>query len=273
MENHLKRAGASNLIADNRLRGFTLIELLVAIGVIMILGGILFLGFSKVRASSLRSEAKVRLANLQSMLAELERQTPLNSVIPPQWRVPPDLTYNLPTNNTLAVDFWNIPSRKTNDADGIPRPFPRPGLVIEGEADRTTHEYIINTAIAMGVMLRMPQNAQAIQKLPNDQLLQIPDLTGSLVTGTKFDESSVRLLLDPWGNPIIFVPSVGMSDVKLADLNQYIITSAGAIEDSSNNYLSGTNGQLLPGSRPFFASAGPDGDFSKGDDNIYSFEN
>jgi hypothetical protein len=28
---------------------------------------------------------------------------------------------------------------------------------------------------------------------------------------------------------------------------------------------------LQPG-RPFFASAGPDGDFAKGDDNIYSFE-
>ena len=24
--------------------------------------------------------------------------------------------------------------------------------------------------------------------------------------------------------------------------------------------------------RPFFASAGPDGDFSTGDDNVYSFE-
>ena len=27
-----------------------------------------------------------------------------------------------------------------------------------------------------------------------------------------------------------------------------------------------------PDNRPFFASAGPDGDFSKGDDNLYSFE-
>jgi hypothetical protein len=28
---------------------------------------------------------------------------------------------------------------------------------------------------------------------------------------------------------------------------------------------------VQPG-RPFWASAGPDGDFAKGDDNIYSFE-
>jgi hypothetical protein len=27
-----------------------------------------------------------------------------------------------------------------------------------------------------------------------------------------------------------------------------------------------------PGNRPFFASAGPDGDFQSPDDNVYSFE-
>jgi len=31
--------------------------------------------------------------------------------------------------------------------------------------------------------------------------------------------------------------------------------------------------QLPPGSTGFFASAGPDGDFSTGDDNVYSFGN
>jgi type II secretory pathway pseudopilin PulG len=89
---------------------------------------------------------------------------------------------------------------------------------------------------------------------------------------------AVPILLDGWNNPIIFVPSSGLR-VKLlagergynpADPNQdYIIVSP---EGHVTNQ--GTAGVYVdrPG-RPFFASAGPDGDFTKGDDNLYSFEN
>lgn len=56
------------------------------------------------------------------------------------------------------------------------------------------------------------------------------------------------VILDAWGNPIIFV---------------------------MGGVLNGTSGGVAvhsPDYHPFFASAGPDGNFSKSDDNLYSFE-
>jgi hypothetical protein len=48
----------------------------------------------------------------------------------------------------------------------------------------------------------------------------------------------------------------------------------GAVDQGTGNMVvSGNPIQIhSPDGRPFFASAGPDGDFSNGDDNLYSFE-
>ena len=52
---------------------------------------------------------------------------------------------------------------------------------------------------------------------------------------------------------------------EIAGTGTYVVTSVG-IQPSAgySKFLSGATG--------FWASAGPDGDFTKGDDNIYSFE-
>jgi len=81
------------------------------------------------------------------------------------------------------------------------------------------------------------------------------------------------LLLDGWGNPIIFVPASGLR-VNLQDPANSSQTMPWIVVSPEGRVLN--NGQATaavsqPG-RPFFASAGPDGDFSKGDDNVYSFE-
>jgi len=69
------------------------------------------------------------------------------------------------------------------------------------------------------------------------------------------------LLLDGWGNPIIFVPASGLRVRLIADKSTYDPM------DATQNFV-----VTAPDKRPFWASAGPDGDFSKGDDNVYSFE-
>ena len=85
------------------------------------------------------------------------------------------------------------------------------------------------------------------------------------------------LLLDGWGNPIIFVPASGIRVLLLGGKSTYdiadneqrhiIVSPEGTVEN---------NGTATPRiqrvGRPFFASAGPDGNFATGDDNIYSFE-
>jgi hypothetical protein len=104
---------------------------------------------------------------------------------------------------------------------------------------------------------------------------------GATPTSPQFDRDTTAgapLLLDAWQNPIIFVPASGLRVRKLgagktlvpADKTQtFIVTSPEgktALDTSSGLPYTTQVG------RPFFASAGPDGDFATGDDNIYSFE-
>jgi prepilin-type N-terminal cleavage/methylation domain-containing protein len=93
----------------------------------------------------------------------------------------------------------------------------------------------------------------------------------------RVDANSIPMLRDGWGNPIIFVPATGLGvrllngkkDYVDGDVTQkYIIISPeGAVTNNGT-----ANPVVTRVGRPFWASAGPDGDFSKGDDNIYSFE-
>jgi hypothetical protein len=68
------------------------------------------------------------------------------------------------------------------------------------------------------------------------------DMTGAV--------RAAPILLDAWDNPIIFVPAGGL-----------------ALRQGGQNLVIKS-----PDNRPFWASAGPDGDFQNGDDNVYSFE-
>ena len=84
--------------------------------------------------------------------------------------------------------------------------------------------------------------------------------------------------MDAWGNPIIFVGSQGLKGVYVGKKpntygtiaqdfdppRQMIVTSAGTIDPKITT-------AIPAGVRPFFASAGPDGNFHTGDDNVYSF--
>jgi hypothetical protein len=63
----------------------------------------------------------------------------------------------------------------------------------------------------------------------------------------------VPALLDGWSKAIAYIPGGGLTDMKRADQNNQTVVS--------------------PDGRPFWVSAGPDGDFQTHDDNVYSFEN
>jgi prepilin-type N-terminal cleavage/methylation domain-containing protein len=92
--------------------------------------------------------------------------------------------------------------------------------------------------------------------------------------GTQGVALSTPVILDAWGNPIIFVLGGVLgnnpSNVTLTASYTPPVGSGGIITGSGS---SATATQVhSPDYHPFFASAGPDGDFSKGDDNLYSFE-
>ena len=118
------------------------------------------------------------------------------------------------------------------------RPLPSPGNVrpdIRSGWGTPNPESIDITLFAMGELKKIPANAAALGKLPASEFIPGTALTS--------------LMADGWGNPIIFVP--GQEGLNGLD--------SGRIVKAPNN-------------RPFWASAGPDGDFSKADDNLYSFE-
>jgi len=102
-----------------------------------------------------------------------------------------------------------------------------------------------STKLVIQALMRNPKNKTFFAGLPAKGMV---DLNGT----------RQQVLADGWGNPIIFVGRAGMS------------TSLGKKPDGSfsKTGVSVTN----PSGRPFWASAGPDGNFDAGDDNIYSFE-
>jgi prepilin-type N-terminal cleavage/methylation domain-containing protein len=177
---------------------------------------------------------------------------------------------------------------------------------------RTGSPEIMNTLVAMNLLCHIPANRTAVSNMPPQTLLVPTFASGSIPTagadgvwGTSDDSSSTivypigchvqsggkfyvsllknsdsaptignwrdesaapqqaPLLLDAWGNPIIYVPGGGLS-VQLLN--------GGTTYDASNTNLIKGQTVTSPDKRPFWASAGPDGDFSHGDDNIYSFE-
>jgi len=109
--------------------------------------------------------------------------------------------------------------------------------------------------------------------------------------GPWFDETangtSLPILKDAWGNPIIFVPATGLrvllkngrsrfgwEENPRVDYpeQRFIVTSPEGEVINNGTTNTGVSPQVVRPGRPFFASAGPDGDFSTGDDNVYSFE-
>jgi hypothetical protein len=114
-------------------------------------------------------------------------------------------------------------------------------------------------------MIRIPKNNSSLLSLPSRQLMVIPTPPVPASATTQ----PPPLVLDAWSNPVLFVPSGGLTGVSLNS------NPGGTFTVRSSGVYAETNGVAQPPTskdRPFWASAGPDGDFSKGDDNIYSFE-
>jgi prepilin-type N-terminal cleavage/methylation domain-containing protein len=241
----------------NRAGGFTLIEILIAIGILVVLVGIVAMGLSRVGDAARGRQAEVTLANLRALIAEFETKATLAARQPPhQWSN---------ARPVAAVNFWND-GWPWNVGPPEPDPASAPGRVGEDNAlGREVYDVVRNTQLALSVLVAVPANKAALGGIPMMKLKDVPDSAG-------YDESAQPgVPLDPWGHPIIFVPGGGL-EVIMYDGNppthanperRFVIRS--------------------PDGRPFWASAGPDGAFSDdplrtGDDgtdrvsdNVYSF--
>jgi type II secretory pathway pseudopilin PulG len=94
-------------------------------------------------------------------------------------------------------------------------------------------------------LIRLPKNKSSLSALPQKALIDQPASNGNV---------GAPAIADGWRNPILFCPAAGIQ----------VYLHFGESSQSKQLITS-------PDHRPFWVSAGPDGDFSKGDDNVYSF--
>lgn len=222
---------------SRRRTGFSLIEILIAIGVILVLMTIGIYGYRSLEDSGARKQTIATLASAASLLKEMNSTGAYSRIEGVADQVPPpiyQLGYMIPTaENPGDVNIGKAGRGKIT-------------------ADVTTLNSVSQTRL-MKVMRTNPRIASMIGGLPSSAIL--PPDPGQ-------PPRPIPVLADAWGNPLLLVPSGGLQGVKFESDNYsavQTITSSGQLTSPAN--------------RAFWASAGPDGDFTKGDDNLYSFQN
>ncbi len=240
---------------SNRRPAFSMVELLVVIGVIAILVTIAVYSYN--RLSPAERVTKASLANCRGLFAEFEAVSGIGST-------PSQVFYNGATilkTSTQFGDFWLDPVTPLGPNNESPITLPPStaatpvAFKISNGQNRNT-DVFRNTVLAMSILKTIPANRDAMSKFATNSVLKL-DADDS---ATPFDDRAVPLVADAWGNPIMFVPGNGLRNVNIG-------------MNPDGTYPAGSVNQVIraPDNRPFFASAGPDGDLSAGDDNVYSF--
>jgi prepilin-type N-terminal cleavage/methylation domain-containing protein len=270
-------------VTNLRRRGFTLIEILVVIGIILVLVGIVTVGIGYVTKAGKNNSVKVTLNNLRGMITELEATAGLAG------RQPTDWAYSGNGNKANiaampSVNVWKDANPSTagvNEALLVPE---GPVTIEMSENDGPRYgkdaDAVVNTQLIMQLLLGTPKNRTMLGQFPQGSLMEkVPgSFTPKLLVANNANDRTPTpaVPLDPWGNPIIFVPGAGLCGGTGPDDSMWVggernSTEAKQVVQTPNSTQLGPI--QSPDARPFWASAGPDGDFRTGDDNVYSFEN
>lgn len=170
-------------------------------------------------------------------------------------------TKTILANCVSLLEEYRLANNKDISPLFLTSPYPNPIIAPRSIVPSRTippSPAVLYTRRVMKQLLAIPANKRAVDSMPAVRLLRLPpDPADKTVT-------DIPVILDAWGNPILFIPchpnlvnpgnpDGGLSNVKLGN---------------------GQTGIIRPtDSRPFFASAGADGNVASGDDNVYSFEN
>jgi prepilin-type N-terminal cleavage/methylation domain-containing protein len=234
-------------------KAFTLIELMVVIGILLVLIGVTVIGLSQIGENQKTKTTQHVLEGLVSMHEEFKAKTNLRDI-----------------NSIIETGSTPGGIRRTIACD--------PQAVYQDDS-------VVRTAKLMQRMLSIPGNKTIMQQLPADRFANtVPagfTASNDLVDPKDKKKLKVPLPLDAWGNPIVYVPPpnvdpankvaweerYGFDGVTLKQGGTHVILNPRQGYPKKDDYL------MLQTFRPFWVSAGPDGDFTKGDDNVYSFEN
>jgi prepilin-type N-terminal cleavage/methylation domain-containing protein len=282
---------------NRRPRAFTLIELLVVIGIIAILATLLIVGIEHLQTTAKKQTTLQILASAQAMFGEYDAavRPPRNTQVTPcpqnvtndyylgvtgggtipaqaSTATPPADRYSAVAVITTRGFLVKLRAMPVNAAAMAKMPEDEKLTIPSNVTTTVTNTWTVgnnytaySTADGVGEVL---YNGSPYICIQSNTASTTPDTTPTngnywvpIVTDT-----SIPLLADAWGNPIIYVPyRLGTGNALNADGT--IPAAQGILKVGGITFT-----QQSPDGRPFFASAGPDGDFSKGDDNIYSFE-
>jgi type II secretory pathway pseudopilin PulG len=245
-------------VSRRRHNAFTTIELLVAISILVILAGMVFVGFKVVGTGGKTRSTKAALESARAMLGEIDATGGMASI---------KEIYQKSYTTTFLQSAITVPAHPNSypGASAAPDPIPAPTGNVSEDANnvqRYTSEAVVRTQAVMGRLIGSPANRSTLAQIPSDRLLKKPSISSVVYLNSPNGVPNPPVLVDAWSNPIIYVPPAGLSGVNVADKANQIITSVGL----------GKTTTFMPGATGFWASAGPDGDFTKGDDNLYSFE-
>ncbi len=253
----------------------------MVIGIILILIGLFFAGGKIISGQAKERDTKTTLETCKTLFENYRNATHLSR---PPTLIPIAGGVTITTSNLSGIPtpvqrFWTVGQVDAPAPGQVPNTSPY-NLTSASGIDPA----VLETICVMYTLESIPENKTIINNLPANKILNVV-FTNS-TTGVQM---SVPLLLDGWGNPILFVPGGGFGVsgataapgvVWIDGVNYGVVTSAGvytlATTPSVSSYDAAAPGTIYA-NQPFFVSAGSDGDFSnasgnKTDDNVYSFK-
>lgn len=236
-------------------RGFTLIEMMVTISILLLLMGIVTAGLYSVIGGNQRRQTEAILKRAQAFTAEI-------------------------SNTKQARDSFYQRVMWTTYGVATPSATSTAGSTAASSASATEAVKISS------FLLTFKPNRDAASKLPPRNLGDMPAAARAAFTGTD-GQLLANALMDTWGNPILFVPdgyeylnptsnisqpvaaAGGLTGIYSTVSNSYWGASAPA--GSPSGAAKADDRFRAPDRRPFWFSAGPDGNYATHDDNVYSF--
>jgi prepilin-type N-terminal cleavage/methylation domain-containing protein len=299
--------GADVTNNQRRRNAFTMIELLVVISIILILIGLLVIGLKVITANTGSNATKPTLESLLGMQAGYDVAThgtrPINtpalglisanrpyaagkmSVDAPPCMIAPPLA-----SPTFVSRTESLPVMAAGQALAallsIPENLQAVQKLPQSTAQIVTNRWSGSANYKPGDRVRYDLGANGIEFF--ECLIATSAAAPTVGPQWKHVEST---LLDAFGNPIVYVPAgtpliigtyIGPSGANMPHVGDTVLAGSTYFVCIKENPPSPTAPLNLdywrnaavtsPDGRAFWASAGPDGDFGKPDDNIYSFQ-